>query len=101
MPYHIYTTDGIILKRTIFGEANIILHVLTGDLGLITATAQAARLLQSKLRMGLQEYSHVSITCIKGKNGWKITNVMEKENFFFHSPLYARHSAGARRGTSR
>jgi len=86
MSYHIYTTDGIILKRTAFGEANIFLHILTEDLGLIVAGARSARLSSSKLRSALQEYTYVSVSCVKGKNGWKITNVVEKENFFFNYP---------------
>lgn len=85
MSYHIYTTEGIILKRTPFGEANLLLHVLTLDLGLIIASARSARLSVSKLRPALQEYSHVSISCIKGKNGWKVTNVVYKDSFYFES----------------
>lgn len=88
MSYHIYTTDGIILKRTTFGEANILLHILTHDLGLIIASARSARLSVSKLRPALQEYAHVSVSCIKGKGGWKITNVVEKGNFYFENPEY-------------
>ncbi len=83
MSYHIYTTDGIILKRTPFGEANIVLHILTADFGLIIASARSARLSSSKLRPALQEYADVSVSCVKGKNGWKITNVVEKGSFFF------------------
>ncbi|MBA3733457.1 recombination protein O N-terminal domain-containing protein [Patescibacteria group bacterium] len=86
MAYHIYTTEGIILKRSSFGEANILLYILTKDLGLIIASAQSARLSVSKLRPALQEYSLVSISVVKGKNGWKITNVIEKKNYFFNSP---------------
>ncbi len=83
MSYHVYTTDGIVLKRTPFGEANILLHILTEDLGLIMASARSARLSVSKLRPSLQEYAYISISCINGKNGWKVTNALEKENFFF------------------
>ena len=90
MSYHIYTTLGIILKRTAFGEANIFLHILTEDLGLIVAGARSARLSSSKLRSALQEYTYVSVSCVKGKNGWKITNVVEKENFFFNCPNFSR-----------
>ncbi len=88
MSYHIYTTDGIILRRVNFGEAHTLLYILTLDLGLILASARSTRLSVSKLRPALQEYSRVSVSCIKGKNGWKITNVLEKENFFFASPSY-------------
>ena len=86
MSYHIYTSDGIILKRTPFGEANILLHILTRDMGLIMASARSARLSVSKLRSALQEYTHVSVSCIKGKNGWKVTNVIEKGSFYFEYP---------------
>ena len=86
MSYHVYTTDGIILKRTPFGEANILLHILTSDLGLIIASARSARLYVSKLRPALQESAYVSVSCIKGKNGWKITNVASKGSFYFDYP---------------
>jgi len=85
-----YSTDGIVLKCTPFGEANVLVYVLTHDLGLILGRAQAARLTHSKLRFALQEYSYLSISCIKGKNGWKITNAVEKNNFYFDAPLEAR-----------
>ena len=90
MSYHIYTTDGIILKRTIFGEANILLYILTEDLGLIIASARSARLSASKLRGALQEYTRISVSVVKGKNGWKVTNVSEKDNFFFECPDYSK-----------
>jgi DNA repair protein RecO len=89
MAYHIYTTDGIILKHTTFGEANLLLYILTADLGLIIASARSARLSSSKLRPALQEYTHILISCVKGKNGWKITNVVPKRNFFFDCPKYS------------
>lgn len=89
MSYHIYTTDGIILKRIPFGEANILVSILTEDLGLIQASARSARLSVSKLRPALQEYEYVSVSCIKGKNGWKVTNVVEKGSFFFEYPKYS------------
>jgi|SRR3989344_9057 len=89
MSYHIYTTDGVVLKRMVFGEANVLLYILTCDLGLIMASGQAVRLSSSKLRPALQEYTLVSISCVKGKNGWKITNAVEKENYFFSTPKYS------------
>ncbi len=90
MSYHIYTTDGIVLKRTNFGEANALLFILTEDLGLIIASAQAARLNVSKLNSALQEYSLISVSCVKGKNGWKVTNAIAKENFFFDQPIFVQ-----------
>lgn len=92
--YHIYTTEGIVLKRANFGEANIILYILTQDLGLIIASAQAARLGVSKLRPSLQEYSLSIFSVVKGKNGWKVTNAIAKENFFFSYPEYTHGLLG-------
>lgn len=82
MSYHIYTTSSLILKRKNFGEADLMLYVLTKDFGLILASAKSARLLASKNKGFLQEYSFVSISCVKGKNGWKITNVVGEGDTF-------------------
>src|SRR3989344_1897416 len=92
MSYHIYTTEGIILKRTPFGEANVALHILTEHFGLIIASARSARLSVSKLRPALQEYTLGSVSCVKGKNGWKVTNVVERGNFFFEYPKYCHRT---------
>jgi len=89
MSYHIYTTEGIILKWKPFGEANIFLYILTRDLGLIVAGARSLRLSSSKLRSALQDYAHISVSCVRGKNGWKVINVVEIENFFFNYPLHS------------
>ncbi len=88
MSYHIYTTEGIILKRTTFGEANLMLYILTQDLGLIIASARSARVSASKLRPALQEYTRVTVSCVKGKGGWKVTNVAHIKNYYFDSPKY-------------
>lgn len=89
MSYNIYTTEGIILKQKPLGEANIVAYVLTEELGLIMASAQSARAPYSKLKGSLGEYSYLSISCIKGKNGWKITSVKDIDNFFFNYPDYS------------
>ncbi len=90
MSYHIYTTPSIVLKRVAFGESDTVLYVLTRDLGLIIASAKSTRLIVSKLRNSLQEYSLVNISCVKGKNGWKITNSGESRNLFFDCPVSHR-----------
>jgi len=90
MSYHIYTTDGIILKRKNFGESNSLFYVLTKDLGLVIVSAQAVRSSASKLSPALQEFSLSSISCVKGKNGWKMTNAIAKENFYFNRPSFSQ-----------
>lgn len=88
MSYHVYTTEGIILKKAPFGEANLLLYILTADLGLIIASAQSARVSASKLRSALQEFTHVTISCVKGKGGWRVVNVAQIQNFYFDGPEY-------------
>lgn len=86
MSYHIYTTRAIILKRKVYGESDTVLYCLTRDLGLIIASARSTRLMSSKLRASLQEFSLLDISCVKGKNGWKVTNAISDNNLFFSCP---------------
>jgi DNA repair protein RecO (recombination protein O) len=83
MPYHLYSTEGIILKKKNFGEADTLLYILTKDLGLIIASARSTRVSKSKLKGSLQEFTLVTITVVRGKNGWKITSAVMERNFFF------------------
>ncbi|MBA3550762.1 hypothetical protein H0W32_00965, partial [Patescibacteria group bacterium] len=43
-------------------------------LGMVRATAQGVRLLKSKLRFSLQEFSYARISLVRGKEVWRITN---------------------------
>jgi len=90
MSYRVYTTPGIVLKKLPSKEADVVLYILTHDLGLIIASAKATRKLSSKLGRFLEEYSHISVSAIKSKNGWKITNVSDIDNFYFSSLDNAR-----------
>lgn len=83
MSYRIYTTEGIILKHANFGEANLVVWVLTRDLGLIIASVQAGRTVHSKLRPAIADYSLVRLSAVRGKNGWKATNAVAERNYFF------------------
>ncbi len=90
MSYHIYTTEGLILKKKSVRESDTLLYVLTKDYGLILASARSSRLLKSKLRQFLQEYSLVRLSCIKSKNGWKITNADNVTTSFYNYPISSR-----------
>jgi len=81
--HHIYTTKAIIIKSVPIGEANKYYFLLTEDLGFVRASAQGVRLGKSKLKGHLQDYCIVSVSLVKGKNIWRITNVetIESVNF--------------------
>jgi DNA repair protein RecO len=77
MSYHLYQTEGLILGSVSFGEANKYFYIFTKDLGFVRGNAQSVRLLQSKLRYILQDFSYISVTLVRGKDSWRITTVGE------------------------
>ncbi|OVE79261.1 DNA repair protein RecO [bacterium G20] len=62
-----YTTKGIILSRTDYGEADRILNFLTPNRGKVRAIAKGARKSQSKLAGGIELFSVSDLTLIVGR----------------------------------
>lgn len=60
-------TDGIILSRTDYGEADRILTVLTPDRGKLRLKARGVRKIKSKLAGGIELFSTSHLTYIEGK----------------------------------
>jgi DNA repair protein RecO (recombination protein O) len=60
-------TDGIVLARTNYGEADRIIKLLTPDHGKISLLARGVRKPKSKLAGGIELFSVSSITYIEGK----------------------------------
>jgi DNA repair protein RecO (recombination protein O) len=60
-------TQGIILSRTDFGEADRILTLLTPDYGKLRLMARGVRRIKSKLAGGIELFSVSDITFIRGK----------------------------------
>lgn len=60
-------TQGIILRRINYGEADRILTVLTPDQGKLSLVAKGARRIKSKLAGGIELFSISSITFIRGR----------------------------------
>jgi DNA repair protein RecO (recombination protein O) len=60
-------TQGIVLRRTDFGEADRIVVLLTPDHGKISLVAKGVRRLKSKLAGGIELFSISSISYIKGR----------------------------------
>ncbi len=79
--HHIYHTRGIILGSTPTRESNRFYKILTDDLGLVGASAQAVREGRSKLRYVLQDYSLVTLDLVRGKEVWRITSAAEEASY--------------------
>lgn len=69
-----HTTDGIILKKTDTGEADLLLTIYTEDFGKIRALAQGAKKEGAKLRGHLEPLSVSKISFVLGRNGERLTH---------------------------
>ncbi len=62
-----FTTQGIVLTRTDYGEADRILSFLTSDHGKVRAIAKGVRKSKSKLAGGIELFSLSDLTLIVGR----------------------------------
>jgi DNA repair protein RecO (recombination protein O) len=60
-------TQGIILSRIDYGEADRILTLLTPDQGKLRLLAKGVRRVKSKLAGGIELFSVSTITCVRGR----------------------------------
>lgn len=91
--YHKYHTDAFVLGSSPFGEGSKTLSLFTRELGLLAAFAQSVREERSKLRYGLQDFSHSEVVVVRGREFWRVTHAVSKENVLqtlSHSPEAAR-----------
>ncbi len=72
--HHIYHTNALILRSRSKGEANKMIVLYTKELGLVHAATQGIRLLRSKLRFALQDFSIARVDLVRGKDVWRITS---------------------------
>lgn len=82
MSHHIHHTEGFVLSGQSVGEANKYFRIFTRDFGMVGATAQGVRLLQSKLRYSLQDYSYSKISLVRGKHIWRVVGAIKEKNFY-------------------
>jgi DNA repair protein RecO (recombination protein O) len=83
--HNIYTTEGFILKSANFGEANKYFFIFTKEFGLIKASAQGVRLLKSKLRYSLEDFSFSNVSIVRGKEIWRLTSAVCQTSSSCHS----------------
>jgi recombinational DNA repair protein (RecF pathway) len=88
--HHIYTTKAFVVHSSPYGEAGKFLLLFTKDFGMIGATAQGIRLVQSKLRYHVQDYSFNTISIVRGKEVWRLTGASGHENFIKTNILHIK-----------
>jgi DNA repair protein RecO (recombination protein O) len=70
--YHKHNTEGIVIRGSERGEASKDILIFSREFGMIYASVQNARAMNSKLRYSVQDYCVGEFTLIKGKNSWKL-----------------------------
>lgn len=92
--HNIFVTEGIVLGKRLFGEANTSVAVLTRDFGVIRVGARSARLERSKLRYGLETLTHGTFSLVRGRYEWKLTGAQDLSRAHISASLLQRRSAG-------
>ena len=77
MAHQIYLTEGIILKKKDFGEADRLFWIYTEKFGMIMASAKGVRLEKSKLRGNLDIFTYGEYAVISSKDFWKLVDVRD------------------------
>jgi recombinational DNA repair protein (RecF pathway) len=93
MSYQTYITDAVVVGSYASNTADKSYLLFTERAGMLYATARSVREERSKQRYALQDFSHITVTLVKGKAGWRIGSVESHENF------YADASSRAARGS--
>lgn len=81
MAHQIYLTEGMILKKKDFGEADRLFWIYTEKFGMIMASAKGVRLEKSKLRNNLSVFSYGEFAVISSKDFWRIVDAREISPF--------------------
>src|SRR3989339_1625883 len=77
MAHQIYLTEGIILKKRDFGEADRLFWIYTEKFGMIMASAKGVRLEKSKLRGNLDVFTYGDFAVISSKDFWRLVDARE------------------------
>jgi recombinational DNA repair protein (RecF pathway) len=82
MSHHKHTIEAFILSVTPAREHDARVKVVTKDGEVLSAIATGLRTLKSKLRMSLVPFTHVSISLVRGKDIWRLTNATSISNIY-------------------
>ncbi len=71
--HKIHITEGLVLRKRGVNEANTLVWILTPEFGLIRAQARSTRVVQSKLRYGIEALTEGRYALVQGKHEWRLT----------------------------
>ncbi len=79
MSHLIYSTEAVVLKTEERGESSRLFWLFTEQFGLVIAHAQGVRAGHSKLKHELQPYQLVKVSLVRGREWWRIVNVVASD----------------------
>ncbi len=82
MAYQTYITEALVCGSFDSNTSDRSFLLFTKEAGMIYAHAKSVREERSKQRYALQVASHVRVTLIRGKSGWKIAGAEALQNFY-------------------
>ena len=80
--YQKFTTPALVLSVYRSRESAVVNVLLTRDYGVVSATAEGIRCLNSKLRSGLTQFAYSDITLVRGRGGWRIVTAEPRSHFY-------------------
>ena len=85
MAYRTYTTRAVVCGSRDSYTSDRSYLLFTEDAGMLWASARSVRMEKSKQRYGLQDFSCIRVSLIKGKTGWKIGSTEAVVNPFLRA----------------
>jgi len=82
MAYQTYITEALVCGSRASHTSDRSYLLFARDAGMLYATARSVREERSKQRFALQEFSHIRVTLIHGKSGWRIAGVEPIQNLY-------------------
>jgi DNA repair protein RecO (recombination protein O) len=79
----LYKTEGIIIKRKNFGEADRIITIMTRDFGKLRVLAKGVRKITSRRSGHLEVFGHATFNLYQGKTFDSVSEVTTIESYIF------------------
>lgn len=76
--YQKYHTDALVLGSREYGEADKVCVLFTQEFGLVRARASAVRAEKSRMRFALQDFTHATVSLVRGARGWRVAGAAVK-----------------------
>jgi recombinational DNA repair protein (RecF pathway) len=85
MSYQTYITEALVCGSFNNNTSDKSYLLFSRESGMLFAAAKSVREERSKQRCALQDFSHIRVSLVKGKSGWRIGSTEALDNAFLRS----------------